>query len=162
MTFAVLSWLVALPLLGVLTGLRTMTPIAVLCWFAWRGHLPLDGTWAVWTTRLATPIVFTVLAIAEMIGDKLPRTPNRTALGPLAARVVVGGLVGALVATGLDGDLVEGIFLSVTGALLGSYGGYLVRRELVQRLDCKDWHIAAVEDMIAVVCSILAMGVITG
>ncbi len=67
-----------------------------------------------------------------------------------------------MVATGLDGDLVEGIFLSVTGALLGSYGGYLVRRELVQRLDCKDWHIAAVEDMIAVVCSILAMGVITG
>jgi uncharacterized membrane protein len=162
MTFAVLSWLVALPLLGVLTGLRTMTPIAVLCWFAYRGHLPLDDTWAAWTTHLVTPIVFTVLAIAEVIGDKLPRTPNRTALVPLVARVVVGGLVGALVATGLDGDLVEGIFLGLAGALLGAYGGIQVRRELVQRLSCSDWYIAGLEDAIVLGCSILAMGVITG
>jgi uncharacterized membrane protein len=162
MTFAVLSWLVALPLLGVLTGLRTMTPIAVLCWFAWRGNLPLDGTWAAWTTHLVTPIVFTVLAAAEVIGDKLPRTPNRTAFGPLAARVVFGGLVGALVSTGLDGDLVEGIFLGAAGALLGAYGGFQVRRELVHRLGCPDWYIAGLEDVIALGCSILAMGVITG
>ncbi len=48
MTMAMLAWLIALPLLGVLTGLRTMTPMAVLCWFAYRGNLPVDDTWASW------------------------------------------------------------------------------------------------------------------
>jgi uncharacterized membrane protein len=162
MTMAVLTWLVAIPLLGVVTGLRTMTPMVVLCWFAYKGNLPVDGTWAFWTQRLATAIVFTVLAAGELIADKLPRTPNRTDLGPLLARLAFGGLVGAIAATSLDGSLVEGVFLGVAGALLGAFGGYLVRRELVARLECKDWHVAVAEDLLAVGCAVLAIGVVTG
>ena len=162
MTLAVLSWLIAIPLLGVLTGFRTLTPITILCWFAYRGHLPLDDTWGAWTEKLATPIIFSVLAVGELIGDKLPMTPNRTAAGPLIARVVFGGLVGALVATGLYGDMAEGILLGVAGALVGAWGGFLVRRELVQRLNCSDWNIAIVEDALAICLSILAMGIVTG
>ena len=82
---AVMSWVLAIPLLGVTTGLRTMTPMAVLCWFAYfgsdGGHLPLGGTWAFWAAKLVTAIVFTVLAVGELIGDKLPKTPSRTARG---------------------------------------------------------------------------------
>jgi len=40
MLIAILSWLLAIPLLGVTTGLRAMTPMAVLCWFAYLGYLP--------------------------------------------------------------------------------------------------------------------------
>jgi uncharacterized membrane protein len=162
MTMAVLTWLVAIPLLGLVTGLRTMTPIMVLCWFAYKGNLPVDGTWAYWTERLMTAIVFTVLAAGELIADKLPRTPNRTDPGPLVARLVFGGMVGAIAATSLNGSIIEGAFLGVTGALLGAFGGYLVRRELVQRLECKDWHVAVTEDLLAVGCAVLAMGVVTG
>jgi uncharacterized membrane protein len=162
MTMAVLTWLVAIPLLGVVTGLRTMTPMMVLCWFAYKGNLPVDGTWAFWTGHLVTAIVFTVLAVGEFIGDKLPRTPNRTDLGPLLARLVFGGLVGAIAATSLDGSVVEGVLLGVAGALLGALGGYLVRRELAERLGCKDWPVAVAEDLLAVVCAVLAMGVVTG
>jgi uncharacterized membrane protein len=106
--------------------------------------------------------VFTVLAVGEFIGDKLPRTPNRTDPGPLFARLVFGGLLGAIAATSQDGSVVEGVFLGVAGALLGAFGGYLVRRELVERLECKDWHIAVAEDLLAVGCAVLAMGVVTG
>ncbi|CAN5578157.1 hypothetical protein BH10ACI4_BH10ACI4_36470 [soil metagenome] len=162
MTMAVLTWLIAIPLLGLVTGLRTMTPMMVLCWFAYRGHLPLDGTWAFWASNLTTAIVFTVLANGEYIGDKLPQTPNRTAPGPLIARLVFGGLVGAIIATSLEGSVVEGVLLGVGGALLGAFGGFLVRRELVQRFGCKDWHIAVAEDVLAVGCAVIAMGVVTG
>jgi len=162
MTMAVLAWLVAIPLLGAVTGLRTMTPMMVLCWFAYRGHLPVDGTWAAWTGHLTTAIVFSVLAAMEYLGDKLPQMPNRTDKGPLMARVIFGGLVGAIVATSLDGSVFEGIFLGVGGALMGAFGGYLVRRELVQIFGCKDWHVAVAEDLLAVGCAILAMGVVTG
>jgi hypothetical protein len=94
--------------------------------------------------------------------DKLPRTPNRTDPGPLAARLVFGGLVGAIAATGLRGPALEGVILGVTGALIGAFGGYLVRRELVQLLNCKDWQIAVAEDALALGCAVLAMGVVTG
>ena len=162
MVMTVLTWLVAIPLLGFVTGLRTMTAMMVLCWFAYRGDLPVDGTWAFWAGHLVTAIVFTVLAAGEYIGDKLPRTPNRTAPGPLLARIVFGGLVGAIVATGLVGSVIEGVLLGVGGALLGAFAGFLVRRQLVETLACKDWHVAVTEDAIALACAVLAMGVVTG
>ncbi len=89
MTMTMLAWLVALPLLGVVTGMRTFVPMAVLCWFAYRGNLPVDGTWAGWTGHLVTALIFSVLAAAEIAGDKLPKTPNRTCLAPMLGRVGV-------------------------------------------------------------------------
>jgi uncharacterized membrane protein len=162
MAMEMMTWLVAIPLLGLVTGMRTFTPMAVLCWFAYRGHLPVDGTWAFWTAKLVTAIVFTVLAFAELIGDKLPKTPSRTALGPLIARLVFGVLIGAIVATGLYGSEVESIILSVLGVVVGAFGGYLIRREIVAQLGCKDWPVALLEDASAILCAVFAMGVITG
>ena len=79
MAIAMLAWIVAIPLLGGLTGLRTFTPMAVVCWFAYRGDLDVAGTWGFWCAKPVTVIVFTVLALGEVVGDKLPQTPNRTA-----------------------------------------------------------------------------------
>jgi uncharacterized membrane protein len=162
MAMAIMTWLIAIPLLGVVTGMRSMTAMAVLCWFAYRGDLSLDGTWASWAAKLITAIIFTVLAVGELVADKLPKTPNRTAPGPLLVRVVVGGLVGAIVAAGLNGSEFEGVILGVGGALIGSFGGYLVRREIVLRSNSKDWQVALVEDASAIVFAVLAMGVVTG
>lgn len=162
MAIAMLSWIIAIPLLGAVTGLRSMTPMAVLCWFAYLGHLPVDGTWAFWTAKPASAIIFTLLAAGEYVADKLPRTPNRTSSGPLIVRLIFGGLIGAIVAAGLDGSGFEGGILGVAGALVGAFGGFLVRRDLVNRHGYKDWHVAVAEDVIALTCAILAMGVITG
>src|ERR1700751_3848276 len=118
MAMAIMTWLIAIPLLGVVTGMRSMTAMAVLCWFAYKGDLSLDGTWASWAAKLTTAIIFTVLALGEYVADKLPKTPNRTAIGPLVARVVIGGLVGAIVAAGLNGGGVEGIILGWGGGLV--------------------------------------------
>src|SRR5260370_18700453 len=117
MAMAILTWLFAVPLLGLVTGMRSMTAIAVLCWFAYRGDLSLDGTWASWAAKLVTAIIFTVLALGEFVADKLPKTPNRTAPGLLLVRGVVGGLVGAIVAAGLNWAQFVGISLRVVDAL---------------------------------------------
>jgi uncharacterized membrane protein len=145
-----------------MTGLRTMTPIAVVCWFAYLGYLPVEGTWAFWTGKLAAVIVFSLFACGEFVGDKLPQTPNRTAPGPLAARLVFGGLVGAVAATGVEGSAIEGVFLGALGALLGAFGGYLARKYLVEWSQRPDWNIAVIEDAFAVVVTVFALGVITG
>jgi uncharacterized membrane protein len=162
MAMAIMTWLIAIPLLGVVTGMRTMTAMAVLCWFAYRGDLPLEDTWAFWAGKLVTAIIFSVLALGEYVVDKLPKTPNRTAPPLLLARVLMGGLVGAIVAAGLNGSEFEGVILGVGGALIGTFGGYLIRREIVLRLGSKDWPVALIEDASAILCAVLAMGVVTG
>jgi uncharacterized membrane protein len=162
MAMQMITWLIAIPLLGLVTGLRTFTPMAVLCWFAYLGYLPVDGTWAAWTTKLAAAVVFTVLALGELVGDKLPKTPARTATGPLIARLAFGALIGAIVAVGLDGSGVEAVILSLMGVAVGAFGGFLIRRELVARFGCKDWPVALFEDVTGILCAVLAMGVITG
>jgi uncharacterized membrane protein len=162
MAMEMMTWLIAIPLLGLVTGMRTFTPMAVLCWFAYTGHLSVDGTWASWTPKLLTAIIFTVLALGEYVGDKLPKTPSRTAPGPLIVRLLFGGLIGAIVAVSLEGSDIEGIILGVLGVAIGAYGGFLIRREIVARLGCKDWPVALVEDVSAIICAIFAMMVITG
>jgi len=162
MAMAMMAWIVAIPMLGAATGMRTFTPMAVLCWFAYAGYVPLDGTWAFWVASLATAIAFTVLALAELVGDKLPRTPDRTSTGPLLARLVCGGLIGGIVAASLNGSGTEGVILGVGGALVGAFGGHLVRREIVERSGGKDWPVAVAEDMVTVGFAVLALGIVTG
>ena len=162
MGMAMMSWMIAIPVLGFLTGLRTMTPMAVLCWFAYLHHLPIRRSWAFWAAQLVTAIVFSVLAVGEWIGDKLPNTPNRISLFPYLARLCFGGLVGAIAATGLHGAPLEGAILGVIGALAGTFIGYRLRTGLRVGLGCPDLPLAIAEDVIAVGVSVLAMGIVTG
>jgi uncharacterized membrane protein len=162
MALAVLGWMFAIPLLGLVTGLRTMTSFAVLCWFAYFGYLSVDDTWASWTAKLTTAAIVTVFALGEYIADKLPNTPNRTAPVGLIARLIVGGLVGAAAATGLEGSALEGIILGALGALLGAFVGFHIRQHLVERTGWPDWVVALGEDAVAIVCAIVAMGIVTG
>jgi uncharacterized membrane protein len=157
-----MSWMVAIPLLGVTTGLRSMTPMALVCWYAYLGYLPVDGTWASWTAHLWVAITLSVLAVGELIADKLPRMSNRTAIGPLLWRLIMSGMAGSIAAGAMNGSGFEGVLLAVLGALLGAFGGFMVRRDLVEKLACKDWHVAVSEDLITILCAGYALHVVTG
>ncbi len=113
-------------LLGMTVGLRSMTAMAVLCWFAWLQLLPQHG-WAFWVGSLAALIVFTLAAVGEYVVDTLPTTPSRTAAGPLIARIVFGALVGALAAHAVIEPVAGGVIFGVVGALIGAFGGVRVR-----------------------------------
>ncbi len=73
MAIAVMSWLIAIPLLGMCTGLRTMTPIALVCWYAHLGYLPVGGTWAFWVATAIAVGVFTLFAAGEYVGESCRR-----------------------------------------------------------------------------------------
>jgi uncharacterized membrane protein len=142
--------------LGIATGMRTMTAIAVVCWAAYLGYLPVEGTWAFWTAKLVSVIVFTVFALGEYVGDTLPSTPSRKKLPLVAGRLSFAVLVGIIVATSLGQPKAGGVLLGVMGALIGIYGGYRVRM-WGARLVGRDLPVALTESALAVGFSVLAM-----
>src|SRR5713101_257291 len=84
-------------LIGVLTGLRSMTAPAVVSWAAHCGCLHLENTWLAFLGHAVTPYILTVLAIVELIADKLPKTPSRKAPVGFIGRILAGGLCGAAI-----------------------------------------------------------------
>jgi len=134
-------------LLGITVGMRTMTAICVLCWFAWLQLLPQTGKGA-WAGYLVTAIVFTVFAVGEYIGDTLPTTPSRLAAFPLGARILFGAVVGGLAAHGIIEPAAGGVIFGVVGALIGAYGGHWLRRVAAKKVG-RDLPVALLGSAIA-------------
>lgn len=136
-------------LIGVVAGLRSFTAPAVVSWAAYLGWIDLHGTWASWLANIITVIVFTVLAIGELVNDKLPKTPARTAPPIFAARLVMGGLAGAALGAWPHWTFTA-LGAGVIGAVLGTFGGYQARKRLVAVSGGRDLPIALLEDAVAI------------
>ena len=148
---------VATPLLGVSTGLRSFTPLAVTAWFARSGKLPVKGTWAEWIAHPAAVGLFSAAAVGEYIGDKLPNTPDRTAPLGLIGRLTLGGLVGAIVATAARRPVAGGVALGALGAAVGTYGGFYLRKGLTEGAGMADLPWAISGDAASVALAVRAL-----
>jgi uncharacterized membrane protein len=136
--------------IGVIAGLRSLTAPTMVSWAARLGWLRLETTPLAFLGYAAIPYIFTVLALAELVADKLPQTPNRTAIGPLITRIVTGGLSGAAIAEAGGESAAIGALLGGIGGVAGAFGGYEARARLVKALKVPDIVIAVVEDLIAI------------
>jgi uncharacterized membrane protein len=142
-------------LIGIVAGLRAMTAPAAVSWAAHLGLLPLQGTPLAWLGYAFTPYIFTVLALGELVNDKLPKTPSRTVPPQFIARVISGSLVGA--AIGAAGQsLVLGLIAGAIGAVAGTLGGAALRSKLAG-LFGKDLPAALLEDAIAIILAIVVV-----
>lgn len=125
----VLVLLLAL-LIGVVAGLRSLTAPAVVSWAAFLGWINLHGTWASWMGNFVTVVIVSVLAVAELVNDKRPKTPPRTVTPVFAVRIILGAFAGAVIGTAW-GYRWGGLGAGVIGAVLGTMGGYQARTRLV-------------------------------
>ncbi len=76
--------------IGVLSGLRALSPIAVVCWLALLHRLPVTG-WASFVGSKVAVGLFSLGAVGELISDKLPKTPSRLKQPGFSIRIVMGG-----------------------------------------------------------------------
>ena len=136
-------------LIGVVAGLRSLTAPAVVAWGALLGWISLNLTWAHWVGNVITVVIFTILAGAELVSDKLPKTPPRTAPAGFGARIVTGAFSGAVIGTPF-GHPWTAVGAGVDGAVLGTLGGYQARKRLVAATGGKDLPIALLEDAVAI------------
>ena len=81
--------------IGIVAGLRSLTAPAVVAWAAHLGWLNLHVSPLAFMGSATAVAIFSVLAIGELVADKLPMVPKRTAPAPLLARFLTGGLCGA-------------------------------------------------------------------
>src|SRR5262245_55801451 len=140
-------------LIGFFGGLRSLTAPAVTAWAVYLGWLKLSEPLSLIGSGLSVTI-FTALAIGELVADKLPQTPNRTAPPGLIARIVAGGLTGACVAAAGAQGIFLGALLGAAGGIVGCFGGYHARTWAAKALATRDLNVALIEDLLALAGSV--------
>jgi uncharacterized membrane protein len=134
--------------IGIVAGLRSLTAPAVVAWGAHLNWLNLHGSPLAFMGSTTAVAILSVLAIGELIADKLPMMQKRTAPAPLMARIVTGGLCGACLCAATGQSLIVGAVLGGIGGVIGAFLGYDFRRRL--DLHIKDFLVAICEDVVAV------------
>ena len=135
-------------LIGVIAGLRAMTAPAAVSWAARLGWLHLENTWLAFLGFAATPYIFSLLALGELITDQLPSTPSRKVPMQFGTRIFVGALCGAALGAPSDA-LIGGLIAGVLGSIAGTLGGAEFRSRLAKAFG-KDLPAGLLEDAIAI------------
>ena len=143
MTFYLLALLI-----GIVAGLRAMTPPALVAWAAHLGWIDLSGSWLGFFANTWVRWILTLLAIVELVTDQLPSTPSRTVPIQFGARIATGALSGAALGTA-GGAMVGGLLAGVIGAVIGTLGGRALRARLASAFG-SDRPAALIEDAVAI------------
>jgi uncharacterized membrane protein len=140
-------------LIGFFAGLRSLAAPAATAWAVYLGWLKLERPLSL-IGSLPAVVILTVLAIVELVADKLPKTPSRTSPPGLIARILTGGITGACVAAAGGEGAHLGAGLGAIGGVVGCFAGFQARTRLVKALGTPDSYIALLEDLIAVAGSL--------
>ncbi|MGC2299751.1 MAG: DUF4126 family protein [Acidobacteriaceae bacterium] len=142
-------------LVGLVAGLRCMMAPAIVSWSARLGVLNVGQTIMALMNYRITAVIFTVLALAELINDKLPRAGSRKRPLPFTMRILSGSLVGATVGAS-GGQLTAGLICGAIGAVAGTLGGAWTRAKLAAAFG-RDFPAAILEDIAAIAIAIFAV-----
>ena len=151
-------FLLAAILIGFVAGLRSMTAPAAIAWAAHLGALDLAGTPLRFMASPIFLVLFSVMALGELIADKLPFIPKRTAVLPLVFRIGSGALCGASISAHYS--LGAGAAAGAIGAITAAFAGYYTRRRIVNQLGVRDLFVALSEDALAIGLAILSLKLI--
>lgn len=144
---AYLPYLLAL-LIGVIAGFRAMTAPAAVSLIAWLHPALLAATPLAFMSSVWALAGFGLLALFELVSDKLPSTPSRKVPIQFGGRLMAGALSGAAIGAAHD-VLVPGLVAGIVGAVIGTYGGAAFRAALAKSFG-RDLPAALVEDAVAI------------
>ena len=134
-------------LIGAASGLRALIGVAAVSWAAYFGILPIGHTWLAFLGYAFTPYILTLMAIGELVNDKLPKTPSRLIPPQFITRIVMSALCG--LAIGISGNgMIIGLLAGILGAVAGTFGGAKAR-SLLARAFGRDLPAALLEDAAA-------------
>lgn len=142
-------------LIGIVAGLRALMAPAVVAFAARFGGLALTGTPLAFMGYAWTPWIVGILALGELVTDKLPTTPSRKIPVQFGTRLITGALSGACIGAAHD-MLIGGLIAGIVGAAIGTWGGSALRTKMAAAF-AKDTPAAIVEDIVAIVLAIVVV-----
>jgi len=128
--------------LGAVSGMRSLLGLALLAW--------LGGPDLGWLSNFWVRVVLGLAAAAEIVNDKLPKTPSRLIPPALIGRLVLGGTCGGLVMWRGQATVWIGIGLGALSAAGGAVVGSKVRAFLGRKTGLPDPVFGALEDVVAI------------
>ena len=134
-----------------------MAAPAIVSKLASSGLLPIEESQIGFLTNPTTTKTTAVLALGEMLADKLPFIPNRTQAGPLIARAVSGAVSGAAFSKGQKRSAIFGALCGVAAAIGATYGAFKLRQMADQRLHIPDTVVAVAEDALVATAGYLLL-----
>lgn len=141
--------------LGVIAGMRSMSAPALISHFL--NKVPADSLQGSPLRFMQSSSVSTglkLLAVTEIIADKLPNTPNRIAPPVLLVRGLSGALVGLTLNQANGEPKFTGAILGGIGAIAASYGFFYLRKNLSKSTNCPDLVWAVLEDALMIAAGI--------
>ena len=143
---------------GIIAGMRSMTAPALYSHGAAQNTTNgLPGTPYAPLGAPTTATALALLAVGEMIVDKLPVTPARTEPPSVAFRVLSGALVGGALFASNDEDHLEGALVGGLAALAGTFGAYTLRKAISDQNVVPDPVLGMAEDALAVSVGLKAL-----
>ncbi len=136
--------------LGVVAGMRAMSAPAILSQVARKrkGQLAVGGSKLGFLNSTGAVSITALLALGELIADKIPSVPARTDLGPLAARAISGALCGVVLCAAKKRSVWLGALYGGMGAVGAAFAAYHLRRSVKESFNLPDAVLAVAEDVL--------------
>ncbi len=147
--------------LGVVAGMRSLSAPALL---SQRLSQDTEVTVGRIEQVLASKVgarTLAVLALGELVADKLPQTPARIAPPSLVIRLLSGAFVGASVARRDKRPVLGPALIGAAGALASSFAFYTLRKFATQRLRVPNVVAGLLEDALTAAIGSRLMAVLT-
>ena len=137
--------------LGILAGMRTTSaPVIANQILSKLPSKSLSNSSLKFMGSEKAGIAFKVFSIGELIGDKLPFTPNRIEPGGITGRCISGGLAGATIFKANNNNAFIGAFIGSAAAFAGTFGSYYLRKGIVKDSHIVDPLVGALEDALVI------------
>jgi uncharacterized membrane protein len=137
--------------LGVLAGMRTSSAPAITSHILSHHHSKkLEHSPLSFMQSDITANALKVMALSELVVDKLPSTPNRIKPAGLVFRCLSGALAGASISKATEDNAIVGALLGASAALASSYLSFFLRKGTVRYTKLVDPLIGAIEDALVI------------
>jgi uncharacterized membrane protein len=137
--------------LGVLAGMRSTAAPAIVSHILSHHHSPkLAHSPLSFMQSQNVATALKVMAVGELVADKLPLTPNRTKPIAIVARCLSGALSGAVIYKAANSNVAAGALLCGSAAFAATFGSFFLRKSVVNKSRLMDPLIGAIEDALVI------------
>ncbi|MDN3583298.1 DUF4126 family protein [Mucilaginibacter flavus] len=141
--------------LGALAGMRSASAPAIASHIlSHHQSKQLDDSPLEFMQSKNVALALKVLAVGELIGDKLPSAPDRIKKRSVGFRMLSGALAGASVYKAIGGKAAMGALIGGASALASTFGSFYLRKGVVKTTRIMDPLVGAIEDALVIGSSV--------